>query len=171
MDVAVMMENEDVRAQVKIVQGYMEADSAVSRMLDAAENISDMYEIAKKYLTIKMEEFETLFNGVMDYFVEKKTKLSDETMDCIVGGRRRFNWKLFKKIAIVGAIALGTVLLGAGIGAAAGSAVGALGVVVAHACGYAAATTAGSAALTGAITGAIGGTIAAMHGFAQGAKS
>lgn len=170
IDMAVMMENEEVKAKAKQIEAHMDGDSVISKMLDAAENVADMYEIAKKYLEIKMEDFEMLFNGAMDYFSEKKTKLSDETMECIVGGRKHFNWKLLKKIAIVAAIAVGTVALCAGIGAVVGAGASAAGVAIAHVAGYAAATTVGSGALTGAITGAIGGTVAGLHGFAQGAK-
>ena len=67
MNMAMAMENADVRQQSKELLAKLEADPVVNGMMEAAETIEDMYEVAKRYVTMKLEDFRQLFEEAMDY--------------------------------------------------------------------------------------------------------
>ena len=104
----------------------VEANPVSMKLLEAAQTVEDMYEIAKEYVAIKFSDFKVLFDKTVDYFKEPKTALSDEVMDSVVGG-----WSIsgffnkWKKEIIATTIAVGCTVAGIAIGAVLGGWVGA----------------------------------------------
>ena len=104
----------------------VEANPVSMKLLEAAQTVEDMYEIAKEYVAIKFSDFKVLFDKTVDYFKEPKTALSDEVMDSVVGGGF-FDWWNENKHGILRVtILVGCVVAGAAIGAATGGVAGAV---------------------------------------------
>ena len=160
MNMAMAMENADVRQQSKELLAKLEADPVVNGMMEAAETIEDMYEIAKRYVTMRLEDFRQLFEEAMDYYKGAKVELDDDTMEYVVGGSWKSFWNTFKKVALTAVIVAGVGLLCA---VTAGAAAAGVAAVAAVATG----TAVGTAAATGAVTGAIGGAVAGVYATAK----
>lgn len=154
------MENADVRQQSKELLAKLEADPVINGLMEAAETIEDMYEIAKRYVTMKLEDFRQLFEEAMDYYKGTKVELDDDTMEYVVGGSWKSFWNTFKKVALTAVIVAGVGLLCA---VTAGAAAAGVAAVAAVATG----TAVGTAAATGAVTGAIGGAVAGVYATAK----
>lgn len=126
VDVAKVMSAEGASEAVARLQDLMEANPAVKKLMEAAQTVEDMYEIAKEYIEVKLEDFKVLWNKTVDYFKESKTALPDEMMDSVVGG-----WSFsgffnkWKKEIIATTIAVGCMAAGIVVGAALGGWVGA----------------------------------------------
>ena len=106
---------------------------------------------------MKWENMKKLFAEVTDYFKADKVELSDDTLDCVVGGWSLSGfWNKYKKAIISTAIIVGcAVALGVvtgGVGAVVGVCAAAEGI------GTVAGYTAVSAAI-GAVGGALGGAV------------
>lgn len=162
MNMAMAMENADVRQQSQELLAKLEADPVINGLMEAAETIEDMYEIAKRYVTMKLEDFRQMFEEAMDYYKGTKVELDDDTMEYVVGGSWKSFWEGFKKVALVAVIAVGVGLACAATAGAAAAGIATVGAVVAG-------TAVGSAAVTGAVTGAIGGAAAGIYGTAKAA--
>lgn len=153
MDMAAAIEQNEVQVQEMLQR--LENDPVTSRIMEAAETVEEMYEAAKKYISVKLDEFKAMFDDVLGYY-DKKTRLSDEDMDFIVGGSWKSFWKKFKKVALAAVIVVGAVAACVVTAGAAGAAIGAAGAAAGAAM---LGTAVGSAAATGAVAGAIGGGI------------
>lgn len=149
MDMAAAIEQNEVQVQEMLQK--LEKDPATSRIMEAAETVEEMYEAAKQYISVKLDEFKAMFDDVLGYY-DKKTKLSDEDMDFIVGGSWKSFWNKFKKVALAAVIVVGTIAACAATAGLAGAAIGAAGAAIAG-------TAVASAAVTGAVTGGIGGAL------------
>ncbi len=158
-NVAAVMNDSVAVAEIKRFQATMEADPVVGRLMEAAETVEDMYKVAKRYIQIKFEDFHQIFNEAMDYFKGSKVELDDEVMECVVGGRWK-GWKIFKKIAIAAAIAVGVVAAAALTGGVAGGLVGAAGAYVSGWVAGSAITVGAALTSTAAVGGAVGGAVA-----------
>ncbi len=126
VDVAKVMSAKGAGEAVARLQEMMEENPAVKKLMDAAQTVEDMYEVAKAYIEVKLEDFKVLWNKTVDYFKESKAALPDEVMDSVVGG-----WSIsgffnkWKKEIIATTIAVGCMVGGIVIGAALGGWVGA----------------------------------------------
>ncbi len=126
VDVAKVMRTEGAGEAVARLQVLMEENPVVKKLMEAARTVEDMYEVAKTYIEVKLEDFKVLWNKTVDYFKESKTALPDEMMDSVVGG-----WSIsgffnkWKKEIIATTIAVGCLAAGVVIGAALGGWVGA----------------------------------------------
>ncbi len=126
VDVAKVMRTEGASEAVARLQVLMEENPVVKKLMEAARTVEDMYEVAKTYIEVKLEDFKVLWNKTVDYFKESKTALPDEMMDSVVGG-----WSIsgffnkWKKEIIATTIAVGCLAAGVVIGAALGGWVGA----------------------------------------------
>ena len=138
-----MMERDGAQEGLDNLVEALEADSVTMKLLDAAKTIEDMYEVSKKYIRLKFEDFKKVFQMAVDYFSSPKAALADEVLDDVVGG-----WSLSsiydslsqKAKCIAGCIAGGLMIaggvlvggtciaLGGPIGVAGGLAVGAAGI-------------------------------------------
>ena len=139
-----IMENETVRKGMDEMKAALEADPVTMKLLDAAKNVEDMYEVAKKYMQLKFEDFKKAFHMTVDYFFAPKEALADEVLDNVAGGsfffRDLFNSLSKKAQCIAGCIAGGLIILG-------GAAVGAAGVAFGGVLG----AVAGAAVLGGSV--------------------
>ena len=163
-NVAAVMNDSVAVAEIKKLQAAMEADTVVGKLMDAAESVEDMYEVAKRYIQIKFEDFCQVFNETMDYLKGSKVELDDGTMECVVGGFSwRGLWNGVKKVAIAAAIGVAVVTVSAVTAGAAGAVIGA-----------AAATIASTSVTTGALTGmglcGIGGILLSTRKMYEGAS-
>lgn len=104
----------------------VKANPVSMKLLEAAQTVEDMYEIAKEYVEIKLSDFKVLFDKTVDFFREPKTELPDEVMDSVVGGGF-FDWFRENKDGILRTtIFVGCIIAGAAIGAATGGVAGAI---------------------------------------------
>ena len=164
-NVAAVMNDEAAAAEIKKLQAAMEADPVVGKLMDAAETVEDMYEVAKRYVEIKLEDFRELFSEAMDYFKGSKVELDDEVMECVAGGASWGGfWKVFKKVAVAAAIGLAVGAVCVATGGAAGAALGALGA-------YVAGSSVAGAAAGGFVTGAVTATCLGTYNMVKGATS
>lgn len=114
VNVAEIMEQAEAKASVEKLQAAMEANPVVNQLLEAAETVEDMYQVAKEYITIKFEEFKVLIDKTVDYFKGPKVQLDDDVMDCVVGGNWFADfWNKHKKTIVTVAIVAGFVAVGA----------------------------------------------------------
>lgn len=160
MEMAMAIEQNGAKVQEMLQK--MEADPITSRIMEAAETVEDMYEAAKRYISIKLDEFKELFDEALGYY-DKKTKLSDEDMEMIVGGSWSDIWNKCKKVALAAVVVVGVVALSAATAGVAagviGAAAGAAGAVAAAAVGgtTTAAVAAASVGTASFVTGAVAG--------------
>ncbi len=142
VNVARVMGAEGAQDAVDKIQAAMEENPAVKKLMDAAASVEDMYQVAKEYVKIKLEDFKVLWDKTVAYFKEEKAALSDEVMDSVVGGWSFRQWfdEHKKQIAatcvLVACVATGAIcggILGGFGGAMAGAIVG---TVVGGVCGF-----------------------------------
>lgn len=148
---------EDTKERALKVQEVLEKDPAVKAELDAASSVEDLYEVFKRYLVMKLEDFKKLCTRSTDSFRKEKMALSDETMDAVVGGWSLWGFvEKYKTVIIATAIVVGCAVtagaLGAGLGAVVGVCAAAEGIGTVAGCATAGFMLAGGA---GAITGGL----------------
>ena len=170
MDMAMAIEQNEAKVQEMLQK--MEADPVTSKIMEVAETVEDMYEAAKRYITIKLDDFRKLFNDALGYY-DKKTKLSDDDMEMIVGGAGSSFWQKFKKYALAAVVIAGVLAVSA---VTAGAAAGAIGAAAGAAGAFAAAAVGGTTSVTvaavsvgtaSAVTGAIAGAGIAIKTLAE----
>ena len=162
VNVANLLGTEEAKAGVEKFRTAMEANPVLNKVLEAAKSIEDMYQVAKCYLDIKLEDFKILMNKTADYFKSPKIKLEDDMMECVVGGWDIGGfWNKYKKVIISAAIIAGVAAITGGLGAAVGPAlvVGLVDATTAVVSG--AACTGIGIAVGGTVFGATGACIAA----------
>lgn len=125
IDVAQMMSCEDNQNALEQMKAALDANPALSHMVYAAQSIEEMYESLKEYMSLKLEDFKVVFAKAFAYIVPPKTRLDDDTMDCVAGGGYLHDWKdlqvNIKKAVICAAILAGLLIVGTATGAAIGS--------------------------------------------------
>ncbi len=125
IDIAQIMSREDYQNAVEELQAALDVNPAISRMIDTAQSLEEMYESLKEYMSLKLEDFKVVFAKALAYIVPPKTRLEDDTMDCVAGGGYLHDWKdlqvNIKKAAICAAILAGLLIVGTATGAAIGS--------------------------------------------------
>ncbi len=123
LEVAEILNNEKASEAMEEVKELIHSDPEAMAMMEKAETVEDMYTVFKKFISVPLEAFKTLFHSVADYFKNDKVELSDETMDAVVGG---WSWSVFWKanrervlmsVALVAVVGLGITGIGAGVGA------------------------------------------------------
>ena len=161
VDVATMIGTEEAKAGVEKLRAAMEANPVLNKVLDAAESIEDMYQVAKCYFEVTLEDFKILMNKTIEFFKSPKVKLEDEMMDCVVGGWSFGNfWNKYKKVIISAAIIAGVAAITGGLGAAVGPAL-VVGIVDATTAVVSSAACTGiGIAVGGSVFGATGAAIA-----------
>ena len=131
-----MMADAKAKNYIETVQSKMEGNAEVNALLEKAASLEDLFEVAKKYVTMKFEAFKAICHDAFAYFgKEDKVALSDETMEAVVGGGWLGNlWNKCKKVvtAVAVGVAAAAVMGGiAAIGVASGGlALGVLGTAV-----------------------------------------
>ena len=80
------MAQETTRENMVKVYNYMETDSVVMKLIEAAKTVEDMYEAAKHFVQMKFEDFKLLLERTADYFSSPKAVLPDEMLDSVAGG-------------------------------------------------------------------------------------
>ena len=107
-----LMADAEAKNYIETVQSKMEENAEVNALIEKAASLEDLFEVAKKYVTMKFEAFKAICHDAFAYFgKEDKVALPDETMDAVVGGSWLGNlWNKCKKV--VTAVAVGVVLGG-----------------------------------------------------------
>ncbi len=119
------LQADDTKERALRVQEVLEKDPAVKAELDAAASIEDLYEVFKRYLVMKFEDFKKLCTSITDSFRKEKMALSDETMDAVVGGWSLWGFvEKYKTVIIATAIVVGCAVTAGALGAGLGAAVG-----------------------------------------------
>ena len=145
INIAEILSVEKNQTCVDEIKDAIEKNPIVVKALEVAKTVEEVYDIMKKYVQIKFENFKVCFEKSMDFFRESKAELSDEVLDTVAGGGWLSNfWNKYKTAIIATAIFVGCVATGGLVGLAGGALVGAASV----------------AAAAGAITGTIGGGMA-----------
>ncbi len=122
VDVKAFMANEAAAESVKKLEIAIGEDKEASAFLAAAKSVEDVYRFVKRYITVKFEDFSAIFDDVMNYLTQEKSELSDDTLECVVGGWSWGGvWNLVKEKAV--SLSVG-IVLGAAVGALCGAYVG-----------------------------------------------
>ncbi len=151
INVAAVMSREENQSAVEQLKAAMEANPAVNQMLEAAQSVEEMYAAVKEYISLKLEDFQVLFDKTVEFFKGPKVQLEDDMMECVAGGWSLSGfWNKYKRAICATVVVAGI----AAIGAAAGVVVGVTAAMLAG----------GSLVTGGAIGGAIGGVIGAIGG-------
>ncbi len=115
VNVAEILEREDVKAQEKELLSAFEANPEAAKVLDAVKTAEDAYELIKNALKITLKDFKVLFEKTVDYFKSDKTALDDDTLECVAGGSSW--WDKYKKVIVLGSLVATGVVLGVVVGA------------------------------------------------------
>ncbi len=126
VSVAKFMQVEGTTELIEKVDAALDSNPVTRKLMEAAQTVEDVYQIAKKYLEIKLEDFKIIFEKTVKYFKEEKTELPDEVMDTVVGGSFGDWLNKWKRNIITAAIAVGCTVVGAVTGACLGGGPGAL---------------------------------------------
>lgn len=154
IDTRMIMQSEGFDDKVKAQMQAMAENPVVNQLMEAAETIEDMYQVAKHYVQITFDKFAELYESATNFYKEK-TELSDDTMEAVIGGASFWKWvkRIAVATAVVVAVAAACALTAGAAGAIAGVAGAAAHGAVAAAFGTTAALTGGAATLGGAATG------------------
>ncbi len=115
INVAAIMEDSQSRATIDQIQAAMRSDPIVDKMMEAAQTVEDAYEVVKRYVVIKFEDFKAVCNDMMEYFQGPKVALDDDIMDAVAGGGIWSNvWNVCKIPLMASVIGAGIGLLTAG---------------------------------------------------------
>ncbi len=127
VDVAKLMRVDGAKDLVAKVEEFLDADPVAKKLMQVAETVEDVYEVAKKCLKITLDEFKIIFDKTVNYFKEEKTVLPDELMDNVVGGGWWSDfWNNNKHAIVCTSIMVGCCVAGAVIGGIIGAGPGAL---------------------------------------------
>ena len=103
--VADIVTNEKSMEGIRQLEAALKADPKVGVLLEAAEDVKDVFQAVRKFLKVKFEVFETYFNEAMDYFKEDKVALQDEMLENVAGGFTLSTlWNRLKTIATAVAV-------------------------------------------------------------------
>ncbi len=118
MTFAEMMKDEKVQEGVENLKAKLAEDTAVKKLVEAAETVEDMYEIAKRYVQVKLEDFKRIYQEVKDYYSSAKAIIQDEVLDNVAGGRG-WNFVGWNKLTCICGCIVGAAIavVGVGIGA------------------------------------------------------
>ncbi len=120
IDVAKVMAVESAKEAAKKLEAAMEADPEINGLMEAAETVEDMFVVAKKFITITLEQFKVVCQKTLDFFKQDKAIVGDEMLDSVSGGGWSEFWNKVKKpLAAIGIIVACTA-----VGIAAGAALG-----------------------------------------------
>ena len=115
INVAAIMEDPQSRATIDQIQAAMSSDPIVDKMMKAAQTVEDAYEVVKRYVVIKFEDFKAVCDDMMEYFQGPKVALDDSIMDAVAGGGIWSNvWNVCKIPLMASVIGAGIGLLTAG---------------------------------------------------------
>ncbi len=119
------LQAEDTKEKAMKVQEALERDPAVKAELEAASSFEELYEVFKRYLVMKFEDFKKLCARISDSFRQEKMALPDETMDAVVGGWSFWGFvEKYKTVIIATAIVVGCAVTAGALGAGLGALVG-----------------------------------------------
>ncbi len=115
INVAAIMEDTQSRATIDQIQAAMSRDTIVDKMIEAAQTVEDAYEVVKRYVVIKFEDFKAVCNDMMEYFQGPKVALDDDIMEAVAGGGFWSNvWNVCKRPLMAAVVGAGIGLLTAG---------------------------------------------------------
>ncbi len=125
-----LMDNEEVQQQMVQMKAVMEKDPVAVKMIEAAQTAEDVFEITKRYVEVKWEDFKRIFKESVAYFSNSKAELNDEVLDHVAGG---WGWDFIgssKWSCILGCVVgVAMAVVGAGIGTLTAVVSGPIGVV------------------------------------------
>ena len=151
-----MMADAEAKKYLENVQSEMEKNEEVNQMMDAASSLQDLFEVAKKYVVVKFEQFKAICKDAFAYFSkDDKVVLSDDTLEAVVGGGWFGDlWNKCKKAVV--AVAVGVVtaaVIGGCVAAGLAATVGTGGIGLAATAAGIAGWSAGAGLATGALFG------------------
>ncbi len=127
VDVARLMHTEGAEDVAAKVEQFLAADPVATKLMQVAETVEEVYEVVKKCVKITLGEFKIIFDKTVRYFRDEKAELPDEVMDNVVGGSWFGDvWNKYKTKIVICAIAVGCCVVGAAVGAVLGGGPGAL---------------------------------------------
>lgn len=162
IDTTMIMQSAGFQDKLKAQMLEMQQNPVVNQLMEAAQTVEDMYNVAKHYITLTYEKFVELYDSAMDYCKSAKMELSDDTMEIVTGG-----WKCPKWLKVVGAVAA-AVAITVGVIAATVVTGGAAGAAVAAGLAAVGGSSVSTAAMVGAASGAVIGGISGGAAYATG---
>ena len=117
--VAALAENPKAKEVLNQLQDLIEKDTVANAIMEKAQDFKDMYEVVKRYVDVKLEQFKSILQDTLEYFSSQKTALSDDVLECVAGGSwfsdawnwTKRNWKAVVTMTVgVAAAAVGCAL-------------------------------------------------------------
>lgn len=125
VNVAEVLSVEENQSYVEKIKEAIEKNPVVTKALEVAETVEEVYGTVKDYIQVKFEDFKVCFEKAMSFYKESKAELSDEVLDNVAGGGFWGNlWNKYKTAIIATAIVVGCIATGGVVGVAAGALMG-----------------------------------------------
>ncbi len=146
-NVAEIMEVRENKILASRLHEMLDRDVLAEKMMEKAREVKDVYEVIKRHIAVKFEDFKYALNDTIAYLAPPKLALADADMEYVIGGGFwssvggwfKKHWKaIVITAAVVAAVAIGAGVAVACLGGVAAAAGGAGAVGAASAAGAAA---------------------------------
>ncbi len=124
VNISEIMKIEGIHEKLDQFVEAMEENPVVKKLLEAAQSMEDVYQIAKEYVEVKLEDFKVIWDKTVAYFKEERAPLPDEAMEGVVGGSLASWWNRWKRVIAASCIMVSGAVCGAVFGACVGGPMG-----------------------------------------------
>ncbi len=130
-NVAEIMEVRENKILAGKLNELLQRDALAEMMMERARDVKDVYEIIKRHIAVKLEDFKYALEDTLAYLTPPKLALADADMEYVtgggfwssIGGWFQRNWKaVVVTAAVVAAVAVGVGVAAVCIGGAAAAA-------------------------------------------------
>lgn len=130
-NVAEIMEVRENKILAGRLHELLDRDVLAEKMVEKARDVKDLYEVIKRHITVKLEDFKYALNDTLAYLAPPKLALADADMEYVIGGGFwssvggwfKKHWKaVLITAAVVAAVAVGVGVAAVCLGGAAAAA-------------------------------------------------
>ena len=130
-NVAEIMEVRENKILAGRLHELLDRDVLAEKMVEKARDVKDLYEVIKRHIAVKLEDFKYALNDTLAYLAPPKLALADADMEYVIGGGFwssvggwfKKHWKaVLITAAVVAAVAVGVGVAAVCLGGAAAAA-------------------------------------------------
>ena len=130
-NVAEIMEVRENKILAGRLHELLDRDVLAEKMVEKARDVKDLYEVIKRHIVVKLEDFKYALNDTLAYLAPPKLALADADMEYVIGGGFwssvggwfKKHWKaVLITAAVVAAVAVGVGVAAVCLGGAAAAA-------------------------------------------------
>ena len=120
-NVAEIMEVRENKILAGRLHELLDRDVLAEKMVEKARDVKDLYEVIKRHIVVKLEDFKYALNDTLAYLAPPKLALADADMEYVIGGgfwSSVGNWfKKHWKAVLITAAVVAAVAVGVGVAA------------------------------------------------------